>query len=188
MVANSDVLDARQAGKYLGLHAETVRRFAREHKIPAHKVGAVWRFNRSVLHRWAEAQQMRHTQRNILIVDDEQSIREFLRRTLETEGLRVTTASRGVEALECIRREVPEMVFLDLKLPDMDGSAVLKEIRENYGHVPVVIFTGYPDSELMEQALRYSPVTILAKPASTEQILETAGLVLGRKKGAGETA
>ena len=179
---DGDVLDARQAGKHLGLHEETMRRLARAKKIPAYKVGGVWRFNKSMLYRWAESQQISAGRRSVLVVDDEPDILAVIAQTLEPAGYEVTTVSRGAEALEFMRREVPAVVVLDLKLPDVSGAAVLKEIREKYGQVPVVIITGYPDSNLMAQALRYSPVTMLAKPFTPDQVLHAVRLVLGAER------
>ena len=66
----------------------------------------------------------------ILVVDDEESIRKTLRMTLEYEGYEVTEASSGSEALEKIEHEPSELVFLDIKMPGMDGLEVLAEVRE----------------------------------------------------------
>ncbi len=62
----------------------------------------------------------------------------------------------------------------------MDGPTILKEIRQRHGAVPVIIFTAYPDSDLMNRALEYSPITLLAKPASPEKIINTAKAAAGK--------
>jgi len=175
-----DVLDPRAAAELLGMHEETVRRLARERKIPAYKVGGLWRFSRSMLYRWAEAQQTRQQPRRVLVVDDELAIRETVKRILEAEGYVVATAARGQEALEHVRRETPDAVLLDLKLPGMDGPATLREMRRLHATLPVIILTGYPDSDLMTQALEHSPVMLLAKPVDPDRMIEAVRCVMAR--------
>jgi len=64
-------------------------------------------------------------------------------------------------------------------MPGMDGPTLLGEIRREWNGVRVIILTGYPDSELMNRALVHSPITLLVKPASPEQIVEAVRGVLG---------
>lgn len=179
MFENHDVLDARQAAAYLRLNAQTVRRLARQNLLPAFKVGGSWRFRKSSLDRCAESQHRPpRKQGHILVVDDEQAVLDFVRHTLEREGFRVSTAAGGAEALELVRQEAPDLVVLDLKMPGMDGPTTLKEIRKAHAALPVIIITGYPDSDLMAEALRYSPVLLLPKPVPPRQLLEAVRLVL----------
>ena len=175
----NDVLDADAAGQYLGLHPETVRRFAREKKIPAYKVGGRWRFNRSFLYRWAERQQAGEETKRVLIVDDERAIRVTVGRSLEHDGYETATAASGREALQRMAEKVPDVVILDLKLPDISGAEVLRQIRENYGDLPVLVITGYPDSHLVTDALEHAPFTILAKPVTSGKLFETVRMIVG---------
>ena len=99
------------------------------------------------------------------------------------EGFRSLTAPGGAEALEIFQRDVPDLVILDLRMPGMDGPTVLREIRKGWGAIPVIILTGYPDSELMNRALEYSPITLLAKPAAAEKIAATVKGILWVKQG-----
>ena len=183
MVNNDDVLDVRQAAQYLRTSPQTLRRLARRRQIPGFKVGGQWRFKKSILDRWAESQRALPGDATILVVDDEEPIRDTVRRILEKEGFKVVTAARGAEALEIMRRGVPDAIILDLKMPGMDGPSLLGEIRREWNGVRVIILTGYPDSELMKRALIHSPITLLAKPAPPEQIVEAVRgtLGLGRK-------
>ena len=180
MNESEEVLDARQAAEYLGLHVETVRRLAREAKIPAYRVGGVWRFSKSFLRRWAESQQQAIAgTRTVLVVDDEEVIRSFLGRLLRGEGFQVRTAASGAEALQVMAREMPDVVLLDLRMPGMDGAALLRRIRELHGDVPVVVITGYPDSHLVAEALECSPFMLLAKPIEPEKLLRAVRMALG---------
>ena len=188
MIDDKDIVNARRAAELLGLHEETVRRLARENKIPSFKVGGVWRFNKHSLHQWAESQSVRYPPRpnleTVLVVDDEEYIREIVGRIVEEAGYRVMTASGGAEALDMMRREPPDIVLLDLKMPDMDGPTTLKEIREIYRLLPVIVITGYPESELVAEMLSFCPVTLLAKPLEPELVLQTIRTVLNGSAGA----
>ncbi len=178
MTNYDEVFDAYGAAKYLGIHLQTVRRFAREKRIPAYRVGNVWRFKRQSLDVWTQSQERQSTSNRVLVVDDDQAILDIISQTLRSNGFSVNLALSGAEALECLRHEVPDVVLLDLKLPEMSGPEVLKEIRQKYGQIPVIIITGYPDSEMMSQALQYSPIMMISKPFMPEKILETVSLVL----------
>jgi len=174
-----DILDARQAAKFLNLHEETLRRLARERKIPSYKIGGSWRFSKRMLYRWAETQQVMRTKKVALVIDDEASIREFVSVTLEAGGYSTLTAANGTIALNLMRHRVPDIVLLDLRLPEMDGPTTLKMIREVYGAIPVIVITGFPDSQLMAEALRYSPFMLLSKPFFPSQLLQSVQMALG---------
>jgi PAS domain S-box-containing protein len=110
---------------------------------------------------------------SILVVDDDAVVCGFLRRVLEGEGFQVRVAGGGIQALDMIRGQVPEMVILDLEMPDLDGAATLNEIRQNWGQLPVILHTGHGDGELLHRALEHSPFTVLTKPCSARQLATT---------------
>lgn len=180
MADTEDVLDARDAASYLRINEQTVRRLARDNEIPAFKVGGSWRFKKSSLDAWAGLQEQRSQARvkKILVIDDDPGIRRVVRRSLEREGLFVETAASSDEILPIVGGR-PDLVFLDLKLPGMDGPALLKEIRAGWGNVPVIVITGFPDGQLMERALTHGPVTLLSKPSSPSQIRDAVKGILG---------
>ncbi len=172
-------LNAREAAEFLGAHVESIRRLARKAEIPAYKIGKDWRFRKDALRRWAETHHLRAAKRTILVVDDDAAVRSVLRRVLEHHGYAVTTAASGAEALDIARRQPPDAVILDLLMPGMDGPTTLERLRGQTDGVPVIVLTGYPDSDLMARALRFSPVTVLARPAQPDRIVEAVGSVLG---------
>jgi len=179
MVDTNDIIDAHEAAELLGIHDDTLRRLAREDKVPAFKVGGVWRFSRSTLMQWAGSQRpRRQPQRTVLIVDDEAFIRDFISQTIEESGFRAVTAVGGREALKIMQSDPPDIVLLDLKMPDMDGATTLREIRKAHGSIPVIIITGYPESDLMANTLDYCPVTLLAKPLEPEVLVRSVRTIL----------
>jgi DNA-binding NarL/FixJ family response regulator len=78
-----------------------------------------------------------------------------------------------------VAREVPGLILLDLVMPEMNGVQFLEQLRKTHPGLPVVIVTGYPDSDLMHQATRYAPLMLVSKPAELEQIERTIRIVLG---------
>ncbi|MFH0964478.1 MAG: response regulator [Planctomycetota bacterium] len=174
-----DILDARQAAKYLKINEQTIRRLAREKELPSFKVGGVWRFKRSSVDSWAESQIAARERKRILLVDDDKTFCDLIKHLLEQEGFIIDLAPSGSQALTAMRHNLPHAVLLDLKLPGMDGAQVLRQIREHWGNLPVVILTAYPDSDLVNDALKYSPITLLSKTASNEQIIDAAKLASG---------
>jgi two-component system response regulator AtoC len=101
---------------------------------------------------------------SILVVDDEESLLFFLQNLLEKEGYIVSTASNGTEALEKVPDEDPDLVLLDLMLPDMDGVAVLEKIREYSQDTIVIILTAYGTVDSAVQAMKLGAFDYLAKP------------------------
>jgi CheY-like chemotaxis protein len=94
----------------------------------------------------------------ILVIDDEQSIRDLLDRLLRRKGYDVVLAESGRKGLELFRRERPDVLVLDLKMPEMDGLTVLRQIRSLDPRMPVIILTGAGTAEA-EQQVRALGVT-----------------------------
>jgi signal transduction histidine kinase/DNA-binding NarL/FixJ family response regulator len=114
---------------------------------------------------------------SVLIVDDEPSILEAMEAVLRSEGYTVTTARGGADALEKMRAKLPDVLILDLEMPDMDGAETFGAIRKTWGPVPVIIHTGFPDSSKLRRALEISPFTLLSKPCPPEQLAATVRAV-----------
>ena len=188
MPPNRNLLNTREAADFLRVHVETNRRLARKGKLPRYKVGRQWRIPKDALVEWATAHGLRSEASRVLIVDDERVIRESLRLILEGDGYSVSVAPDGTAALAQMGQELPDVVLLDLQMPVMDGPTTLRAIRDAHGGVPVIIVTGYPDSDLMTSALECAPFMMLPKPVEPAQLLATIRLALnGSQPGAGST-
>jgi DNA-binding response OmpR family regulator len=85
-------------------------------------------------------------------------------------------------ALELIAEEAPDLVLLDLKLPDMTGPSFVKELRKKHRTVPVAIVTGDPDGELMKQALESGPLLVVPKPAEPDQLEQVVRMAQSAKR------
>jgi two-component system, NtrC family, response regulator AtoC len=108
----------------------------------------------------------------ILVVDDEQAIRLFLQATLEDEGYSVVTFGTGAESLDWLSRTVPDLVLLDLMLPDMNGIQVLESLKEEYPHLPVVMITAYSQTDTAVQAMKLQAFDYVSKPIELDQLLK----------------
>ena len=106
----------------------------------------------------------------ILVVDDDPDIQEVLRDRLESLGYEVLTASNGKDALESIAKESPQMVLLDIEMPEMNGLEVLKELRSRQTDLTVVIITAYGTIERAVQAMKAGAYDFIPKPFEPDHI------------------
>ncbi len=125
----------------------------------------------------------------VLVVDDEIRIRELVRRYLEREGHQVLTAGSGAEALETITRTVVDLVVLDLRLPDISGEEVAREIRR-LGDVPILMLTAKVGERDRVHGLEVGADDYVTKPFSPRELVLRVGAILrrGRNQSAPESA
>lgn len=101
----------------------------------------------------------------ILIVDDDQGVRNFLSKFFKKKGYTdVRDAATGEEAILKVQEEIPSIVLLDLKLPDMDGRQVLVKIKKINENIPVIIITGYTDIDIARNILKEGACDFVVKP------------------------
>jgi len=120
--------------------------------------------------------------KTVLIVDDEEGIRESLTGIFEDEGYEVLSAPSSEEALKIIKERTPDIIFLDVWLPEMDGLEALSRINEMEKEVPVIIISGHGNIELAVKATRLGAYDFLEKPLSLDKVLLVAQRALERKK------
>ena len=106
----------------------------------------------------------------ILIVDDQETTRHFLCKALAEEGYSVASGATGEEGLKLVREESPDMVLLDLRLPDTTGLKVLEQMREEGNSSCVIIMTAYGDVESAVGAMRLGACDFVVKPVNLKQI------------------
>jgi two-component system nitrogen regulation response regulator NtrX len=114
----------------------------------------------------------------ILIVDDEGPVREVLLQLFEFEGHEVQTEPSGAAALRAVEREAPDAVFLDVKMPGMDGLETLERMREIAPGTHVVMISGHGTIDTAVEATRRGAFDFLEKPLDTDRILVTLRNVL----------
>jgi DNA-binding NtrC family response regulator len=118
----------------------------------------------------------------ILVVDDEEVVRLSHIRTLASMHCSVEVVKNGVEALGVMEQRPADVVLLDLRMPGMDGMAVLKTIKQRWPETEVVIITGYPNVETAKEAVRLGAYDYLAKPVGPDEVISVANGAMTQKK------
>jgi len=119
---------------------------------------------------------------HILIVDDEAKLRQMMARVLQRAGYEVTTAANAKEALELVSQHTFDLLYLDIRMPDMNGLDLLKIIHADFPDLPVVLFTAQPDLNSAVEALRRGAIDYLLKPLNTQTVISHTEMILAGKQ------
>jgi DNA-binding response OmpR family regulator len=114
----------------------------------------------------------------ILIVDDQPEAAEFTAPILKQKGYEVITAQTGKEALTIYLNQAPDIILLDLGLPDIDGRQVLKEIKSKSPQIKVIIVSGYDDVKTQQELISLGADYFLGKPATPSKLLTALNEIL----------
>ncbi|GAH63841.1 unnamed protein product, partial [marine sediment metagenome] len=109
-------------------------------------------------------------QKNILVVDDDKSVRTTFSSVLRKEGYRVTAVENGYEAIKAIDEESFDLALVDLRMPGLDGIEVLEKIKSRRPKTRVIIYTGYGSVTTAVEAIRKGAADYLSKPFSPEEL------------------
>ncbi len=118
----------------------------------------------------------------ILVVDDDEIVRRSHLRSLAGANCEVHAAWDGTEALRAMAEHPFDVVLLDLRMPGLDGMAVLRTIKEQWPESEVVIITGYPTIETAKEAVRLGAYDHLAKPVGPDDVINAANGAVRQKK------
>ena len=108
---------------------------------------------------------------NILVVDDLRSIRLTLGGILEDKGYRVATARDGAEAIKMVKSRHYDIIFLDVRLPDMDGAETFEQVKKIDPQAAVIMMTGYTEEGLVKRAITQGAYTCIYKPFDMEKVI-----------------
>jgi excisionase family DNA binding protein len=180
---------------YLQVNLRTVYRLIKAGKIPAVRVGRQWRFRKRDIDAWLESQRPRTSRPataaparaaapaaghpRVLVVDDEASIRDLLSKTLALAEYDVDLAPDGRTALERLRIIPYDLLITDLKMPGVDGLAVIREARRLKADIPVIIITGFSTEASAIEAVNLGVSGYLTKPFRVPRVLAAAAKALG---------
>jgi excisionase family DNA binding protein len=166
------LLSAKEVAEYLHVKPITVRRKAQSGEIPSIKIGHRLRFDKRQIDRWLQ-RNSRGRPVHILVVDDEPLVGRLFEDSLNETGYQTVTTLSSIEALELLGNRHFDLIFLDLLMPELDGAELFRRIRQIDKQIPVVIITGYPDSEVMKRAIAHGPFMVMNKPFTVDDILNT---------------
>ena len=119
--------------------------------------------------------------RTVLVIDDEDNMRWVLDRALSKAGYQVLTAGRGEEGLDLFALNPVDLVLVDLKMPGMDGLAVLRELRSQDADAPILLFTAYATVPTAVEAMQVGATDYLRKPFDLEAVLAKVNHYLARQ-------
>jgi heterodisulfide reductase subunit A2 len=116
----------------------------------------------------------------VLVVDDEAIVRESIRDWLKDSGYQVSVAESGEEALKLIEKQNFGVMILDLRLPGMDGIAVLKKVKVLKPNIKTIVITAYPTTLTQEEASKLGAIDYLVKPVFPDKLEELIRETLGQ--------
>ena len=117
---------------------------------------------------------MQNRSPKILLVDDNYLMRTLLRGILRSESCQVVgEAKNGLIALDLIERVLPDVVFLDVMMPEMDGLEALQNIKEKHPEIRVIMITGNPSVENVQESIQGGASGFIVKPFNTAKVLDT---------------
>ncbi|HET9213813.1 MAG TPA: response regulator [Gaiellaceae bacterium] len=172
-----------QAAAYLGAAQSTVRKWADGSRLPTfYTPGGHRRFRRSDLDAFLAGSlpaPAAGERRRVLVVDDDAGLRAYLRTNLELEGYDVREAASAQQGLAALEDELPDVVLLDVMMPEVDGWNLLRRVRERHGveAIPVIMYSG--ELEQADDAAQRGAQAFLGKPFDPARLLEAAKQVLG---------
>jgi two-component system alkaline phosphatase synthesis response regulator PhoP len=119
---------------------------------------------------------------HILIIDDEATLRQMMARVLQRAGYEVTTAANGKDGLKLASAHSFDLIYLDIRMPDVSGLEVLKTIHTQSPDLPVILFTAQPDLHSALEALRRGATDYLLKPLKPQTVIDRTQAVLASKQ------
>ncbi|MCX6546268.1 MAG: response regulator [Acidobacteria bacterium] len=192
-------LTTEEVLEYLQVNLRTVYRLIKAGKIPAVRVGRQWRFRKTDIDRWlttqatafpvtdpsaagasaTEAGPLSTRRRRVLVVDDEATIRELLTRTLLLAEYDVEEAPDGRAALALMRTTAFDLLITDLKMPGVDGLALIRDAHRLAPTMPAIVITGHSTEASAIDAANVGVAGYPTKPFRIARVLATVAKALG---------
>jgi len=171
-----DWLTLGQAAKYLGVAQSTIRKWSDQGRVPAfYTPGGHRRYRRGDLDNFLERSgPSGGSGPTVLIVDDDPKLREYVRVNLEMEGYSVKEAGSADEGLGVLDESTPDLVLLDVMMPEVDGWEMLRRVQERHGvgAIPVIMFSGKVDEQAAEEAASRGAQAFIGKPFNPQELID----------------
>src|SRR2546423_1238985 len=179
LASEPDWLTLGQAAKYLGVPQRTTRRWPAPARAPAfYPPGGHRRYRRGDLDAFLERSGpgRGRTGPLVLVVDDDAGVRQVVRANLEAEGYAVREAGSADEGLALLEEEPPDLLLLDVMMPEVDGWEMLRKVQERYGvgAIPVLVFSGTIEERTVADAAVRGARGFLGKPFDLQQLIDQA--------------
>ena len=177
-----NLLTVKETSKYLRIPLPTVYYLVQRGQLPAIQIGGRWRIKKASLDRDILKEE-KSGQPTVLVVDDDESLQSLFKIFLKKIGFSRVVVGSVKEALSALDKQHFDLLFLDLKLPDGPADDVYEAAKRIDPQLPIVVITGYPDSEMLDRILAKGPITVLKKPLQVEQLKQTVR-ILGHRDAA----
>jgi DNA-binding NtrC family response regulator len=105
---------------------------------------------------------------------------------LEAEGFDACLVSSADKALEAMKQDDFALLLIDVKMPEHDGMYLIREVKERWPNIPIIVMSGYHTKETIEEAVRIGAATFIAKPFTPDELLETIRQVIKKEEGHGK--
>jgi excisionase family DNA binding protein len=166
-----------RAAKYLGVAQSTIRKWSDVGRVPAfYTPGGHRRFRRGDLDAFLDRSGPGKPARGplVLVVDDDPQVREVVRVNLELEGYAVREAANADEGLAAVEDDAPDLILLDVMMPQVDGWEMLRRVQEQHGigSIPVVMFSGQLESGAEHEAAERGARAFVGKPFDLRALIE----------------
>jgi excisionase family DNA binding protein len=173
----TDWLTLGQAAKYLGVAQSTIRKWSDLGRVPAfYTPGGHRRYRRTDLDAFLQRSGPGKPARGplVLVVDDNPNVREVVRINLEMEGYSVREAGNAEEGLAAVEDDAPDLILLDVMMPQVDGWEMLRRVQERHGvgSIPVVMFSGQLEGSLGREAEERGAQAFVGKPFDLRALIE----------------
>jgi excisionase family DNA binding protein len=172
-----DWLTLGQAAKFLGVAQSTIRKWSDQGRVPAfYTPGGHRRYRVADLERFLDRSGpgARTNGPVVLVVDDDDGLREFVRVNLELDGYDVREAASAEQALAAIADQPPDLVLLDVVMPGVDGWQMLQQLQERHGAIPVIMFSGKVDEASAAEAQKRGAQGFVGKPFDPHELIARA--------------
>ena len=175
---DSEWLTLGQAARFLGVAQSTIRKWSDQGRVPAfYTPGGHRRYRRSDLESFLDRSGPGGRPKSgplVLLVDDDEKVRELVRVNLEFEGYAVREAGGADEGLAAIEEAKPDLILLDVMMPQVDGWETLRQIQERWGAeaIPVVMFSGKVDEAAEAQAAAGGAQAFVGKPFDLHELIQ----------------
>jgi excisionase family DNA binding protein len=172
-------MTVKETAEYLRIPLPTVYYLVQRGQLPAVQIGGRWRVKKDIVDREILRTED-EGQPTVLVVDDDTGLQNMFKLFLKKQGFSRIVAGTGKDAIAALQKQKFELCFLDLQLPDITGDEVYKQAKQIQPALPIVIITGFPDSQMLDNILKLGPVTVLKKPLQVEALQQTMKM-LGHK-------
>src|ERR671924_1389023 len=176
--SDPDWLTLGQAAKYLGVAQSTIRKWSDQGRVPAfYTPGGHRRYRRNDLDNFLSRSGPGGAAQQgplVLIVDDDPRVREYVRVNLEMEGYAVREAGSADEGLAVLDEVSPDLILLDVMMPEVDGWEMLRRVQERHGvgAIPVIMFSGKIEEDVAAEATARGAQGFLGKPFNPQELID----------------